>query len=86
VKYDWDDKVKEDEMGGGACKHAEVRNLYAILVKKTDDKRPLGAPRHGWEDNTKTDLKEIKYEGVNWVHMAQNRIQWHEHMEPSDYT
>jgi hypothetical protein len=23
-----------------------------------------------------TDLKEIKFEGVNWIHLAQDRDQW----------
>jgi hypothetical protein len=33
-------------------------------------KRPLGRPRHRWEDNIRMDLKEI---GINWVFSAQDR-------------
>jgi hypothetical protein len=31
-------------------------NAYRILVGKPEEKRPLGRPRHGWEDNIKMDL------------------------------
>jgi hypothetical protein len=33
--------------------------VYNILVGKPEGKRPLGRPRHKWEDNIKVDLKEI---------------------------
>jgi hypothetical protein len=33
------------------------RNTYRILVGNPEGKRPLGRPRHRWEDNTKMDLK-----------------------------
>jgi hypothetical protein len=29
----------------------EKRNAYRILVGKPEGKRPLGRPRHRWEDN-----------------------------------
>jgi hypothetical protein len=42
--------------GGGA---------YRILVGKPEGKRPLGRPRHRWEDNIKMDLGEIGIDGTN---------------------
>jgi hypothetical protein len=39
-------------------------------------KRPLGRPRHRWEDNIKTDLREIGIDGANWILLAQDRVQW----------
>jgi hypothetical protein len=39
-------------------------------------KRPLGRPRHSWEDNIKLDLREIGIDGVNWIQLAQDRVQW----------
>jgi hypothetical protein len=36
----------------------EKRNAYGILVRK----RPLGRPRHRWEDNIKIDLKRHRME------------------------
>jgi hypothetical protein len=46
------------------------------LVGKPEVKRPLGRPRHKWEDNIKIDLKEIGWEGVDWIYVAQDRDWW----------
>jgi hypothetical protein len=37
----------------------EMRNVYKILVRKPEGKRPLGRPGHRWEGNIRIDLKEI---------------------------
>ena len=39
---------------------------------KTEGKKPPGRPRHRWEDNIKTNLKEIEWKGVDWVHMTED--------------
>jgi hypothetical protein len=31
----------------------EGRGVYRVLVGRLEDKRPLGRPRHRWEDNIK---------------------------------
>jgi hypothetical protein len=49
-----------------------MRNTYKILVGKSQRKRSLGKPRCRWKDN----IKEIRCEGVNWIHPAQDRDQW----------
>jgi hypothetical protein len=36
----------------------------------------LGRPRRRWVDNIKMDLREIEWDGVDWVDMAQDRDQW----------
>jgi hypothetical protein len=33
-------------------------------------KRPLGRPEHRLLDNIRIDLREIMWEGVDWIHMA----------------
>jgi hypothetical protein len=38
--------------------------------------RELGRPRRTWEDNIRMDLKEIWWEGVDWIHLAQDRNPW----------
>jgi hypothetical protein len=38
----------------------EVRNACNILVGKPEGKRPLGRPKHRWEDNNTLDLREIR--------------------------
>jgi hypothetical protein len=54
----------------------EMRNAYKILVGKPEGKRPCGGPRYIWEDNIRMDLREIGWEGVDWIHLAQDRDQW----------
>jgi hypothetical protein len=45
-------------MIGRACStHVEKRYAYRILLGKLKGKRPLGRPRHTWEDNIKMDLR-----------------------------
>jgi len=36
------------------------RGVYRVLVGKPEGKRPLGRPRHRWEDNIKMDLQEVR--------------------------
>jgi hypothetical protein len=45
-------------------------------VGKPGGKRPLGRPRRRWVDNIKMDLREIGWDGVDWIDMAQDRNQW----------
>jgi hypothetical protein len=52
------------------------RNAYRILVGKTEGKRPLGRPRRKWVDNIKIDLGEIRWDGMDWIDVAQDRDQW----------
>jgi hypothetical protein len=54
----------------------ETRNAYRILVGKPEGKRPLGRPTRRWKDNIKMDLREIGWESMDWMHLAQDRDQW----------
>jgi hypothetical protein len=45
-------------------------------LKNLEEKRQLGIPRHRWEDNIKMDLRKKGWEGVDWMHLAQDRDQW----------
>jgi hypothetical protein len=54
----------------------EVRGAYNILVGKPEGRRPLGRPRHRWEDNIKMELGEIRFGDVDWIHLAQDRDRW----------
>jgi hypothetical protein len=51
----------------------EDRKVYVVLVGKPKGKRPLGRLRHRWEDGIKMDLKEMGWEGVEWIYLAQVR-------------
>jgi hypothetical protein len=54
----------------------EKRNSYRRLMGKPEGRRPLGRPRRRWVDNIKMDLREIGYDGVDWVDLAQDRGHW----------
>jgi hypothetical protein len=41
--------------------------VYWVLVRRPKGKRPLGRPRHRWEDNIKMDLREIGNDGANLI-------------------
>ena len=43
---------------------------------KPDGKRPLGRPRHRWEDNIKIDLKEAGRSRGDWMELTQDRDRW----------
>jgi hypothetical protein len=48
----------------------DKRNAYRILVGMPEEKRPLGRPRHRWVDNIKMDLREIGWDGGDWIDLA----------------
>jgi hypothetical protein len=53
-----------------------TRSAYRILVGKPEGKRPLGRPRSRWVDNIIIDLREIGWDGVDWIELAQDKDQW----------
>jgi hypothetical protein len=52
-----------------------MKNLYKILIGKPEGKGPVRRPRRRWEDNIGTDTKEIDWEDVDWIYLAQDRDQ-----------
>jgi hypothetical protein len=54
----------------------EKRNVYRLLVRKPERKRPLGRPRRRWIDNIKMDLIEIGLNAVDWIGLAQDSYGW----------
>jgi hypothetical protein len=61
---------KEDEVGRAYSTNGERRNAYRILVGKPEGRRPSGRPRHRWVDNIKMDLREIGWDGIDWIDLA----------------
>ena len=48
----------------------ERRGANRVFVGKLEGKRPLGRPRHKWEDNIKIDLQEVEWgawTGLIWL-------------------
>jgi len=61
---------------GHVARTGERRGVYMVLVGKSEGKRPLGRPRHRWEDNIKMDLQEAGCGGMDWYELAQDRDRW----------
>jgi hypothetical protein len=60
-------------MGRACSTKGKKRNAYRILVAKPEGKRPLVTPRCRWMDNIKMDLREIGWDGMDWIDLAQDR-------------
>jgi hypothetical protein len=50
--------------------------LIYITGGKARRKEPLGRPRCRWVDNIKTDLGEIRWGGMDWIDVAQDKDKW----------
>jgi hypothetical protein len=54
----------------------EMRNAYNTLVGKPEGKRAFGRLGLRWEDSIRMDLRGEVWEGVDCVHLAQDKDQW----------
>jgi DNA/RNA endonuclease YhcR with UshA esterase domain len=71
TKYD---QIKNGETGEARGAQEEVRNTYRILIRNSDEKRPLARPRRGWEDDIDINLMETEWEGVDWINVVQDLV------------
>jgi hypothetical protein len=55
---------------GHVARMGEMMNAYRILVGKQEGKRPLGRQRRRWVNNIKIDLRERRWDGVDWLDLA----------------
>jgi hypothetical protein len=46
-----------------------------ILVGNPEGKKPLERPRRRWVDNIKINLREIGWDCMDWIELAQDRDQ-----------
>jgi len=63
-------------MGGACSVYGGWERLYKVLVGKPVGMRPIGRPRHRWEDNIKMDLQEVGCGAMDWIELAQDRDRW----------
>jgi hypothetical protein len=61
---------------GHLARMGEKRNSCRILVGKPEGKRPLGRPRRRWVDNIKMEHREIGWDGMDLIDLAQDRDRW----------
>jgi len=69
-------KLRRMRWVGRVALMGESRGLYRVLVGKPEGKKPLGRPRHSWENNIKMDLQEVGCEGMDWLDLAEDRNRW----------
>jgi hypothetical protein len=69
-------KSRRMRWAGHVARIMAKRNPYSILVGKPEGKRPLGRSRRRWVHNIEIDLREIGWDGVDWIDLAQDRDQW----------
>jgi hypothetical protein len=61
-------------MGGTLSTHGSY--IHTKCGRKTLREETTQKTRHKWEDNIRMDLRERGWEGVDWIHLAQDRDQW----------
>jgi hypothetical protein len=68
-------KLRRMRRTGHVARMGEKRNASRILVGKPEGKRPLGRQTRRWVDDIKIILREIGWDGMNWIDLAQDREQ-----------
>jgi len=67
VKYYYNDKTKDDEMGEQYGTHGREQNSYRVLVRYPKGKITLERSRSGWEYNFKMDFTETEKIDVDYI-------------------
>jgi len=73
----WVTKSRRMRWVGHVVHMGEGRGMYGVLVGKPEGKRPMGRPRHRWENNINIGLQEVGGVGMDWIELAQDEDrQW----------
>jgi hypothetical protein len=54
----------------------KYENTHKSFIGKPERKKPFGRPSLTCVVNIRMDLRKILCVGVDWTHLAQDRIQW----------
>jgi hypothetical protein len=49
--------------------HAWGRKIHGVWLGNLKE-------RDGWKHNSEMDLKDIYWDGIDWIHLAQDRCEW----------
>jgi hypothetical protein len=66
-------KSRRIRWAGHVARIGDKRNACDTPAENPEGKRQLGRYRGRWEDNTRMDLREIGWEYVDWIYLAQDR-------------
>jgi hypothetical protein len=69
-------KLKRMRLAGHTASTGEMTNENILAKKKSLKGRERGRPRDRLEDNIRIVLREIGWEFVDWMHLAQDRDHW----------
>jgi hypothetical protein len=69
-------KPRRVRWAGQVARMGAKSNAYGILMGKPEGKRTLEIPRRRWVDNNKMDLREMEWDGMDWIDLAHDRDQW----------
>jgi hypothetical protein len=70
-RYCSGDKIEKNEVGRACSVYGgERRGLCRVLVGKPEGRRPLGRPRHRWENDIKMNFQEVGCGGMDWIELA----------------
>jgi len=53
-------------------------HTWKVLVGISNGKRPLGRNRRRWKSNIESDPQEVRWGGIDWIDLAQDRDRWRE--------
>jgi hypothetical protein len=69
-------KIKENEIGRSCSMHGGEAECILDFGEEARRKETTRRPQHRWKDNIKIDIREIRWGGMKWFHLAQDRDQW----------
>jgi hypothetical protein len=64
--------IKTTEMGRACSSYVGGERCVHGLVVRPEGRKALRRPRRRW-DNIKMDLREVGWEGMDWIDLAQDR-------------
>jgi hypothetical protein len=71
--YHSSNQVKKPEIGRTCT--GEMSDVYRVLVRKPEERRPLAKPRNRWEDNIKM-AQDVGWGNMDWIDLVQDRDRW----------
>jgi hypothetical protein len=72
----WVIKSRRLRWAGQVACMRERRGAYKVLVSKPEERWSLERPRRRWEDHIKIYIREVGWENMDWIDVAQNRETW----------
>jgi hypothetical protein len=72
AKYNYNDRVKEDEMRRAFSSHGAKEDCIEVSGWKARRKYITRRRRRRWEDNNKINLTDIEWGFIDWINLAQD--------------